>query len=83
MSRTSRNRTLGELVGRGKLVKDALQEIGQVAEGVGTARSALELARRHGVEVPITEEVCAVLFEGKAPREAVEKLMMRRAKEEG
>ena len=83
ISRYSRNRNLGELVGRGKLLKDALQEIGQVAEGVGTARSALELARRHGVEVPITEEVCAVLFEGKAPREAVEKLMMRRAKEEG
>ena len=83
ISRYSRNRNLGELVGSGKPLKDALQEIGQVAEGVGTARSALELARRHGVEVPITEEVCAVLFEGKSPREAVEELMMRRAKEEG
>jgi glycerol-3-phosphate dehydrogenase (NAD(P)+) len=54
----------------------------QVAEGVWNCRVARELAGRAGVDVPITDEVYAVLYEGKSPIEAVEALMMRAAKPE-
>ena len=82
MSVHSRNRKVGELVGRGMSVEEAARETGMVAEGVKTTRSALAIARRHGVELPITEQVAAILFEGKDARKALEELMGRDAKAE-
>jgi len=82
MSPRSRNRSVGEFIGRGDTLEEALRKTGQVAEGVWTARAALDLGRKHGVTVPITEGVCAVL-EGKvSAREAVKGLMERQLKEE-
>ena len=82
MSGHSRNRKVGELVGRGISVEEAARQTGMVAEGVKTTASALEIAREHGVELPITEQVAAVLFGGKDPRKALEELMERDAKPE-
>lgn len=82
MSKYSRNRYLGEQIGKGKTLKQVLSEMVMVAEGVRTTRSAYELASRHGVEVPITSEAYNVLFEGKDPKQAVFDLMTRAAKGE-
>jgi glycerol-3-phosphate dehydrogenase (NAD(P)+) len=73
----SRNRRVGEQLGRGRALDEVLAGMREVAEGVRTARALLLLARRRGVELPITEEVNAVLYEGKAARAAVESLMSR------
>ncbi len=73
----SRNRTLGVELGQGKRLEEALADRHSVAEGVNTARSAVTLAERHGVELPITFEVAEVLFRGKSPRQAVADLMER------
>lgn len=73
----SRNRRLGEMLGRGESLGAAQHDIAQVAEGVPTARAALQLARSHRLELPVTEQIAAVLFEGRSPREAVEALMGR------
>ena len=73
----SRNRTVGMRIASGLPVQRVLAELGHVAEGVSSARAARDLARRHGVDMPITEAVCAVLFEGLAPRSAVEALLAR------
>lgn len=78
----SRNHTLGVELGRGKRLEDALAGRASVAEGVNTARSAVTLGERHGVELPIAREVHAVLFLGKAPRQAVADLMERELKAE-
>ncbi|MAF26940.1 MAG: NAD(P)H-dependent glycerol-3-phosphate dehydrogenase [Gemmatimonadota bacterium] len=77
MSRHSRNRHLGELVGKGAGVEDAAREIGMVSEGVGTTRSAVEIAVNAGVELPITKAVSEILFAGKDPRAALDELMSR------
>lgn len=77
LSRHSRNRRLGELVGGGKSLDEALAEMVMVAEGVRTTRAAVALGRRHGVELPIIETVHAVLFDGQDPQEAVAALMTR------
>ncbi len=82
MSKYSRNRFLGEQIGKGKTLDEALAEMVMVAEGVRTTRSAYELARRHNVDVPITNEVYQLLFEGKDPHQAVFDLMTRAAKAE-
>ena len=81
-SRLSRNRGVGERLGRGESLKVILQSMQQVAEGVWTCGAARDLARSLDVEVPITEEVCAVVHEGKNPRRAVEDLMARDPKPE-
>jgi glycerol-3-phosphate dehydrogenase (NAD(P)+) len=73
----SRNRAVGYELGRGRHLVDVLAGLGHVAEGVGTAQSAHRLAHRLGVEMPITEEVYAVLHEGKPIRRAVIDLMAR------
>jgi glycerol-3-phosphate dehydrogenase (NAD(P)+) len=73
----SRNRSLGERIGRGETLHMAQHEIAQVAEGVHTARAALQLSQQTGVALPVTEQVAAVLFNGRAPREAVAELMQR------
>lgn len=82
MSKYSRNRHLGEQIGKGQSLEQALSEMVMVAEGVRTTRSAYELALRHKVEVPIIYEAHEVLFEGKDPKQAVFDLMTRTAKGE-
>ena len=78
----SRNHTLGVELGRGKRLEEALSGRASVAEGVNTARSAVTLGERHGVELPIAREVSAVLFQGKSPQRAVVDLMERELKPE-
>lgn len=78
----SRNRSVGLELGRGRPIDEIMGGMTMVAEGVRTTRSARELARRHKVEMPIVEEVYAMLFEGRSAREAVENLMLRDPKAE-
>ena len=78
----SRNRTVGIDLGRGRNLKDILGSTRRVAEGVGSAAATLELARRAGVEMPITEQVHAVLKAGCVTRDAVRELMERPLKQE-
>ncbi len=78
----SRNREVGVEVGRGRPLADVLQERDTVAEGVETAASALELASREGVVMPIVEAVNRVLFHGQAPREGMAALMSRELRAE-
>ncbi len=73
----SRNREVGVRLARGKALHAVLEELGHVAEGVRSARAALSHARAHGVEMPITEAVNAVLFEGRPPLDAVRQLLTR------
>ena len=73
----SRNRQVGVGIAGGKPLDAVLAELGHVAEGVHSARAARDHARDRGVEMPITEAVCAVLFEGRAPVEAVQQLLTR------
>lgn len=82
MSRHSRNRFVGEELGRGRTLGDILDSMKMVAEGVETTRSAHELALRLGVEMPITHQVHAILFERKEPVRALRDLMTRAAKDE-
>ncbi|SHK43411.1 NAD(P)H-dependent glycerol-3-phosphate dehydrogenase [Rhodothermus profundi] len=82
MSRHSRNRYVGEQIGRGRTLEEVQQEMQMVAEGVPTTAAVYRLARELGVEMPITEAVYQILFEGKKPREAVRELMAREAKYE-
>jgi glycerol-3-phosphate dehydrogenase (NAD(P)+) len=77
MSRHSRNRHVGERLGRGESLTQVLESMTMVAEGVDTAMAARELGRRRGIELPIAEQVCALLFEGRGPREALQALMTR------
>ncbi|MGH2567880.1 MAG: NAD(P)H-dependent glycerol-3-phosphate dehydrogenase, partial [Bacteroidota bacterium] len=72
MSRHSRNRYVGEQVGKGRTLEDVLKEMVMVAEGVATAKSALELEKKYSVELPIITEVHRVLFEGKNARKATQ-----------
>lgn len=76
-SRHSRNRQFGMELGRGKTADQVLAEMRMVAEGVKTTAAARELAEKNGVEMPITSQVYAVLYQGKPPRQAVETLMKR------
>ena len=79
----SRNRTVGEALGQGRKLPEILESLGgKVAEGVRTAHAALGLARRHGMEMPITEQMQLILNEGKDPREAIRTLMLRPGKDE-
>jgi glycerol-3-phosphate dehydrogenase (NAD(P)+) len=83
ISRHSRNRHFGEELGKGRRLDDVQREMGMVvAEGVTTASSAYELARRMKVVTPIIDEVYASLYQNKDPRRAVRDLMMRDAKPE-
>jgi glycerol-3-phosphate dehydrogenase (NAD(P)+) len=81
-SRHSRNRLLGEKIGKGATLEQALKEMVMVAEGVKTAKAAIALARQAKVDVPITEEVNKVLFEGKTAKETIASLLSRSAKSE-
>ena len=77
MSPQSRNRTVGERLGRGETLAQVLDGMEQVAEGVWTCGTALALARAAGVPVPVMEKVDAILHRGKKPKEAVIELMRR------
>ena len=81
-SKHSRNRRFGERLGKGETAEQIVSSTQMVAEGVKTAKSAWQLAQRHGVDVPITREVFAILYEGKSPKQAVRDLMTREAKPE-
>jgi len=82
-SRHSRNRHVGEELGRGRKLAEIQREMGMVvAEGVKTASSAYALARKAGVDTPIVDEVHAVLYEDKDPRVAIRDLMQRDPKSE-
>jgi glycerol-3-phosphate dehydrogenase (NAD(P)+) len=78
----SRNRSLGVELGRGRRLEAILGERQTVAEGVGTARTAVTLGERHGVELPIARQVSEILFAGKSPRVAITELMERSPKPE-
>jgi len=78
----SRNRTVGFELGKGKKLDHVLASLGHVAEGVRTAKSAHDLARKLDVELPICNEVYAVLYEGKTAQRAVEDLLTRPLKKE-
>jgi glycerol-3-phosphate dehydrogenase (NAD(P)+) len=78
----SRNRTFGERLGRGMTVEQVQHSTRQTAEGVKSCRSVLDLARAHGVDVPITEAVVRVCHEGEAPAQMVREIMSREAKSE-
>ena len=73
----SRNRRAGILIGQGKSMQEAMDEVKQVVEGVYSAKAALELSKKYDVELPIIEQVNLILFEGKAPADAVIELMLR------
>ncbi len=73
----SRNRHVGEELGRGKSMTEVTAGMAQVAEGVTTAQSAYALSQKHRIEMPITSAVYQVLFEGKPARETVRELMLR------
>lgn len=73
----SRNHALGCRLASGDTLKEAQHEVSQVAEGVHTTRAALRLSQTTGVELPVTEQVAAILFEGRDSRQAVTELMSR------
>jgi glycerol-3-phosphate dehydrogenase (NAD(P)+) len=81
-SRHSRNRRFGEAVGRGATVAEALASSPMVVEGVATAEAAVALGQREGVELPIIEQVHAILHEGKSARAALRELLTRDLKAE-
>ncbi|GAC1416345.1 MAG: NAD(P)H-dependent glycerol-3-phosphate dehydrogenase [Acidobacteriaceae bacterium] len=79
----SRNRSVGIELGRGRQLPEILTGLnGKVAEGVRSTTAALGLAARYGVEMPITEQMSAILYDGKSPREAIKELMMRPGRDE-
>lgn len=78
----SRNRRLGQALGAGRTLAEAVAETRQVAEGLRTTLAACVLAERAGTTLPIGEAMRAVLYEGKPPREAVDELMLRSLKRE-
>ena len=79
----SRNRSVGVELGRGRRLPEILAAMhGMVAEGIFTTTAAVGLARAHGVEMPITEQMHAILHDGKSPRDAIQELMARAGKSE-
>lgn len=78
----SRNRSVGIQLGQGKKIHDILGSMKMIAEGVYTAKAAWALAQKHGVDMPITEQVYRIVFENKDPKAAMEELMARSFKNE-
>lgn len=76
-SRHSRNRSVGEQIGKGASLTSILETMSAVAEGVTTTKAALELAATVNVELPITQKVAEILFDGIDPRKAIRDLMLR------
>lgn len=81
-SKHSRNRAVGQAIGEGKTLKEAQESLGMIAEGVKNTVSAYEIGKKLNVELPIINEVYAVLFENKKPLDAVNDLMTRDPKHE-
>ena len=73
----SRNRRAGILIGQGKTMEEAVEEVHMVVEGIVSAKAALQLAEKYQVEMPIVAQVNRVLFDHLPVREAVDNLMMR------
>lgn len=82
ISPLSRNRSVGEQIGKGKTVNEITSHMQMVAEGIPTAKSAYELSKKNNVEMPITKEIYLVLYKNKSPLKAVKDLMGRQKKEE-
>jgi glycerol-3-phosphate dehydrogenase (NAD(P)+) len=79
----SRNRTVGIELGKGRALPEILEDLhGKVAEGIRSTTAALGLAARYGVEMPITEQMDAILHRGKSPKEAIRELMARPGRDE-
>ena len=78
----SRNRRAGILIGKGATMEEAMKEVKMVVEGVYSAKAGYALSQKYQVSMPIIEQVNQVLFEGKAPAEAVKELMLRDKKVE-
>ena len=78
----SRNRKAGYLMGQGRTMQEAMDEVKMVVEGVYSAKAAAKLGKKYQVSLPIIEEVNKVLFEDKSPKEAVNELMLRVGKAE-
>lgn len=81
-SRLSRNLRLGRMIGQGKSLQESLESLGQVAEGVQSCEAAYKLSKELNIYAPITEQVHAILFQGKSPKQAVTDLMTRTQKDE-
>ncbi len=82
MSKHSRNRFVGEEIGKGKKLKDILKNMVMVAEGIATSKSAFNLAKKYKVDMPISNAIYKILYEGKDCREATYELMTRALKNE-
>jgi glycerol-3-phosphate dehydrogenase (NAD(P)+) len=82
ISKQSRNRSVGELIGKGKSLKEIYQHMQMVAEGVPTAKSAYALGLKYKIDMPIIKEVYHLLYRHKSPAQAVSDLMTRKSKEE-
>ena len=81
-SQHSRNRRAGEMIGKGHTIEEARKEIGMVIESVDNIEVAYELSKKYDVEMPITESVYNVLYNGLDPKVAVDNLMTRTLKSE-
>jgi glycerol-3-phosphate dehydrogenase (NAD(P)+) len=81
-SNSSRNRFVGEQVATGKTLKEILNNMKMVAEGVTTVKSVYNLSKKHKIDMPITKEIYLILYKNKSPRTAVKDLMGRPLKEE-
>ena len=82
ISPQSRNRHVGEQLGKGRKIEEIIEEMHMVAEGVKTTRVVLELAKHQGIELPIAREVYGVLYEGRSPNQAYRGLVRRRPGDE-
>ena len=82
ISKQSRNRRVGELIGKGKSLKEICRHMQMVAEGVPTAKSAYALSLKYKIDMPIIKEVYHLLYKHKSPTQAVKDLMTRKSKEE-
>ncbi len=78
----SRNRFVGEELGKGKTLDEITSQMNEVAEGIKTTRAVTRLAERAGIEMPITSAIDGVLYEGKSVSDAVTELMSRPLKQE-
>jgi len=81
-SQRSRNRQVGEHLGRGRSLAEIISSMGTVAEGIPTAKSAYECARKLKVDTPIIDQVYSFIYEQKAPARAMEELLQREQKAE-
>ena len=81
-SRHSRNRTVGERLGRGESLGQITSSMQMVAEGIPTTKSAYECARKLNIETPIIDQVYAVLYEAKSPLQGLKELLQRDQKAE-